>query len=228
MTQAQKTKYMLGNLAFSSKEQIKRYVQSIFARYEDGQRLNSTDESFVLDLLEWHPSASQKMGCGIHYIKIHVPPPWYNSKGFQIVRFDGSTTDFSYRVCLTPKLADQSVKFLAACRSAIAPQIAAFKRESFGDSESIYCTVTHRFIRWDESHADHYPKPFIDLVDEYLAASQVDVKTVKFTEGDNVQACRFADVDLATHWAEWHRQHAQLRVICGKANTRLGAHRKVS
>lgn len=219
--------YLLNGITFTSKDAIKKHVQGIFAAYKEGQSLNADDQKFVLALLEWHPHASQKIGVGVASVRIHIPKPW-TTKGFLLVRVDGSTTDFSYKVCLNPKLADQTVKFAAACRRAIAWEVAEFKRSTFGEEQTVWCSEEMREITKSESHVDHYPVPFCDLVDQYVAQTGIERKNVGFIEGDNVAVVKFSDPLLEQDFANWHRQNAQLRIISGKANVSLGAHRRTA
>lgn len=217
-------KYSLGGLSFSSKDAIKRHVQSIFAKYEVGARLTDCDFVFVRDLLEWHPSASQKIGCGVDRIEVHIPEPW-TSKGFLIARIDGSTTDFSYRICLQPKKAQAWVDYLAACRKAIVPQVSGFKIEAFRNREKVWCEVTESWLTWDDAHVDHFPVPFIDLVERFKTEQGLELESISYYgHGDNETFVALADPSLEKQWAEWHLKNAKLRVIDGRANSRLGAH----
>jgi Protein of unknown function (DUF3223) len=219
-------KYTLAGRGFPTKLAIQKEVQRIFNSYQPGDRLNSVDKAFALDLFDWHPSISQKIGVGIADIKIQMIG---NYKAFLIVRIDGSTTDISYRVCLNPKLADAQVKFQEACRTAIIYQKQNFKNAVYGANHVRLCPVTQKWLTKDETHVDHYPISFIDLVDRFVAECGIDVTSVMFSgHDDNEYTTRFADPTLDRKWADWHEQHATLRVICKNANLSLGAHRQAS
>jgi len=219
-----KNTYTLGGINFTSKESIKKHVQSIFASYREGDRLTPQDEKFVRDLIEWHPSASQKIGCGIDHIKIHVPKPW-TTKGFLIVRANGTTTDFSYRVCLYPQLADKQVKVQAAFRRAIAYQVAEFKKNAFANTQTVFCPVSQRFITWQEAHVDHYPTPFIDLFEDYIRSNNLSTNDIALLPSqDNKHVDGLADPRLEMDWQRWHIERAQLRIVDSTENVRMGAH----
>jgi len=215
--------YLLGGITFTNKTAIKKHIQQLVAKYGVGQHLGDEDSTFVRDLLEWHPSASQKIDCGIHHFEIHIPKPW-NTKGLLLVRTDGTSTDFSYNVCLNPNLANQRVEFKSAARRAIWPQVAEYKSNYFAGTEYAICELTGEQIHWDEAHVDHYPMPFADLLDKYVAKSGIDPDKVTFLDGDNQVSSQFADPRLEKDWADWHQLHARLRVIRSSENINLGRH----
>lgn len=221
--------YRLGDRDFTSKEAIKKHVQAIFAAYEPGEILSEIHFNFVYDLLNWHPSASQKIGCGISQIAIHIPKPW-KAKGFLAIRNDGTTTDFSYKICLNPQLAEHDMKVRDAFRYAIVSQVVALKKEAFRFSSLIVCPVTQQEIDWDSSHVDHHPIPFIDLYEQYLQESGISVKDIVLNpHGDNsALPHELADKRLERDWQRWHHQNAGLRVISASENIRLGAHRRTA
>ena len=44
---------------------------SCIIRYQVGDRLRAPDQKFILDkVLYYHPDHAQKVGCGVHYIKV--------------------------------------------------------------------------------------------------------------------------------------------------------------
>jgi hypothetical protein len=219
--------YKLAGITFTSKDAIKKHVRSIFDAYSVGQSLNDEHQKFVIELLQWHPMVEAKIGCGIARIEVHIPKPW-TTKGFLIVRTNGSKTDFSYLLCLNPKLAEQHNKFKAACRTAIVYEISEFKQAAFAGRATIWSDVDGREITWAEAHADHYPTPFCELLDRYVSESGIDIKTVRFVEADGQTSAKFADARLQRDFANWHRANAQLRIISGNLNVKLGAHRRTA
>jgi hypothetical protein len=220
--------YQLGDLTFTSKDAIKKHARSICQRLNAGDPLEGSDEAFVRDLLEWHPSASQKIGCGIDHFEVHIPKPW-NTKGLLLVRTDGTSTDFSYNVCLNPALANQHVKFKAACRRAIWGQVSSYKTQYFAGSDFAKCVLTGDLIRWDEAHVDHYPVPFADLLDRYVQETGLDADSVVMIDSyDHNAIDRIADPLLEKDWADWHKANASFRVVRADENIRLGRHAEVS
>ncbi|KAL8130590.1 hypothetical protein V2J09_019745 [Rumex salicifolius] len=70
-------------------------------RYMDGERLSAEDEKVVMDnFLCYHPSAEDKIGCGLDYIMVGRHPQFRWSRCLFIVRTDGEYIDFSYKKCL--------------------------------------------------------------------------------------------------------------------------------
>jgi hypothetical protein len=61
---------------------------------------------FLQHLLQRHPDAQRKIGCGISYFSAShnlMPGCYHTTKHFVLHRQDGSSTDFSYKKCLDSK-----------------------------------------------------------------------------------------------------------------------------
>lgn len=217
--------YHLAGLTFTSKAAIKKHIQQIVSRHEVGQPLEGNDFEFIYELLQWHPSASQKMGCGVQHFEIQITKPW-NTKSLLLVRVDGTSTDFSYNVCLNPTLATQHVNFRYAARRAVWDQILEYKTWYFAGKEYAVCQLTGDRIDWDNSHVDHHPVAFEDLLDHYITGLGIDISQVSFSDVDNQAYTEFLDSELRNHWSEWHRRNAGLRVIKASENLRLGRHKE--
>jgi len=59
---------------FSNTEEITAFFQTIFLKYNKGQTLSEEDQKYAEALLEYHPKAEQKKGCGVASIKIGSVP----------------------------------------------------------------------------------------------------------------------------------------------------------
>ncbi|KAG0566264.1 hypothetical protein KC19_7G050700 [Ceratodon purpureus] len=79
---------------------------------ETGGRLPVEDDEAVQAVLTYHPKYSEKVGCGIAYIKVDNSPDYPDVRCFWLVRTDGSETDFSYRKCLREKVLREFPSFV--------------------------------------------------------------------------------------------------------------------
>ena len=66
-----------------------------------------------------------KIGCGVK--DFFISKTMYGTMGFNLIRVDNSTTDFSFLQCVNPK--SEMMKIKQACRSAIRPTIELIKTD---------------------------------------------------------------------------------------------------
>jgi hypothetical protein len=85
--------------------QLSNIAKSILhTRYKVGERLETQDQRFILEkVLRYHPFCTQKIGCGVHYIKVDHHDSHSKSRCFFVVRTDGTVCDFSYHKCIKGK-----------------------------------------------------------------------------------------------------------------------------
>jgi hypothetical protein len=135
-----------------------------------------------------------------------------------VLRNDGTRTDFSYLECLKPSGQDQ--KFKSALRSAIAPDITLFRARTF-EAGPVYCPYTGERLQYLGSHVDHKsPKTFDKLVSDFVSEYEIDIRRV-IINGDGIDdnyRDTLADEELEASWIEFHRAHADLKVVSEKAN----------
>ncbi|KAG0566496.1 hypothetical protein KC19_7G068200 [Ceratodon purpureus] len=95
-------------------DDIVKSMRQIFRNQnnETGGRLSDEDDEAVQAVLTYHPKYSEKVGCGIAYIKVDNSPDYPDVRCFWLVRTDGSETDFSYRKCLREKVRREFPSFV--------------------------------------------------------------------------------------------------------------------
>ena len=86
---------------FAKKGDAHEVFRVMLNKYDPGHRLTETDSIDLMALLKHHTEYSAKIGVGVSYLA--VMRNQFNTQSFQIVRIDGSTDDFSYKHCITPK-----------------------------------------------------------------------------------------------------------------------------
>ncbi len=209
---------------FTKKADLVVRLRGIVADYPDNTRLNDNDLAFVLAILDRHPNAESKIGCGVDSMVVLTNPVYRNNRGFYLNRHDGTGTDWSWNECLraTPHIS----KVIQAMRFLVEPQTIAFKRNFFGTKESV-CELTGETIAFVGSHVDHVPpltfaKLAADFFDEY-GLNPADL-LLRDEFGDNKYTVDLDDDSLSSRWIEYHRSRSVLRVV-----SRLGnlSHSKV-
>jgi len=201
-----KQRLEIGGITFETKEAAKRHTSQLLRSLPFG---DVADEHvrFLLSLLKRHPKAREKEGTGI--LGFEVRRNDYGSKGFWVVRRDGTATAFSYRECISPTTNRTNV--LSAFRQEIQYQIIRFKRETW--SREYTCPITERSFEFDEGDVDHMPPLFVDMVHRFLADQCVELPDVLVRDGDGVIGAYLLDRRLAQEWREFHQKHARLSLL---------------
>ncbi len=219
--------YLLGNQWFCTKEDMKRHMQAMLQAYPLGGRTSLEDTEVLRALLEYHPRAAQKIGCGIATFEVRAAPAAPGlpaGRCFYLLRVDGSTDDFSYLKCLAAP--SPRALFRAICRRLIAPMMASYKDAYFqahaGPDDCIECPITHQRVSYEQAHVDHIPPAtFEELVRGFVSLHDLDESTIPLREIGGRMGQTFADDDLAQNWTLYHQVHAQVRVVSAYANLRI-------
>jgi hypothetical protein len=152
----------------------------MLAKYRNGEDANEQDSQFLRNLLERHPEAHQKIGCGVK--RFFRDSTDEGTDCFWLERDDGTTTDFSYKSCVNAKGKSLYQEFAEACRQAVQTYLDAAKREHFekhGNAEGkVPCEVTGELVAPYESHLDHKkPMTFQVIVATYIAARKIEIRS---------------------------------------------------
>ena len=213
MTIDEKDKTEVG-FNIGSVKDTKNYIRQIINQYGTDTVISKKHFDFMLNVLKKHPSAIEKIGCGVK--NMWFENTIYGNKCFWLERVDGTKTDFSFLQCFTNL--NPKADFLKACRKAIEPFIIDFRDGVFGNEETVFCPILNISITKHESHVDHYGISFIKIVRMFVELENVDFKKIKFIHEIGVT---FNDLNLKNKWIDFHNSHAQLRVISAIANQKL-------
>lgn len=208
------SEYTIGGRNFKSKKAVADMVRIILESYREGNVLDADDTLFLLDLLQLHPRKEEKIGCGVAYMKRTVSPTW-KTACFQLVRYDGSSTEFSWRECLYPSTHDADIK--KACREAIKEQIEQAKKAAY-EIVGLCCPITGEELTKVNLHIDHEPPMTFAVIYEQWK-DQPNTRKIKITgHRDNSDIVRFDDPLVAKDFAEFHRKRAKLRPLSVDGN----------
>jgi hypothetical protein len=204
---------------FTTKTALENRIREIRDRYSDGEILSHDDFDFMLEVLKGHPQFDAKCGAGIRNIFVNTNPEYTNTRCFWLTRTDGSSTDFSFKECLTPTL--QIKKFHNALRAAIEPFTMQFKRDHFDKYPESSCPITGERLDFVGSHVDHiFPQTFQELVEQFIKSNNIDVEKVEIIgdREDNNFKDKLVDEILREKWIEFHNTHATLQIVSRTAN----------
>lgn len=190
------------------------------------------DHADLLGLLALHPEAASKIGCGVDRFFVDAAAPnEFNGGGtccFWLVRTDGTTTDWSYRVALGGKHRGTRERVSLACRAIVADQVVEVMRQARGSDGNVRCAESGKILPHGAAEVDHAPPwPFWRIVDVFCEREGgIDAVAARLrpTE-DGISREMFVDEDMARRFAEWHRSVAVLRVVAKDTNARWGDHR---
>ncbi len=217
---------VIGTLQFNTQTKALAYFKTMLARYRAGDSISATDAAHLHNLIERHPQAPQKIGCGI--AGFYVEQTDKGTCCFWLERIDGSRTDFSYISCVKAKPKTLYQEFAEACREAVADDLKAAKKAFFdthGDETGrVPCDITGGLLLPHESHLDHaHPMTFEVIVRGFLAAERVTPsRSILSGSQDQQFATTFSDPDLVQRFRGFHHRVAQLRIIQSGLNLSLG------
>ncbi len=212
----------IGGLSFPTKSTAADHFRKMLYRHEIASQIPDPDATELNWLLERHPEFRDKLGGGIEHFSVRNA--LYGTRCFEIVRKDGSTTDFSFHSCVGGKAPSPLAEAITALRAEVAEDILQKKREWFAahrDAEGkVPCAITGARIAIEEAHADHAPpRSFGTLAIAFLEARGIDPGTGFVTPpGDNQYQPRVVDRTLAEEWRAYHHKLAVIRVVLKGAN----------
>jgi len=208
-------KITVGIKEFKTKKALTEYVRAVRDKYKIGEKIKGEDRLFLISLLERHKWAGQKIGCGIDYFYTEYTE--WRTKGFRLVRTDGTDTDFSFLCCITPNQSDKK-DFIKACRQAIKEQILEVKNNYSAGIKA--CDKCGCAISYSTCEVDHYPIMFKDIVKEFLERFP-NIELDKVTccdDWDGVSGVVITDEYIIKEWQKEHRNEATYRFLCVECN----------
>lgn len=216
--------YTVGGKQFKTKTAVIDYTKETLAGSPLGVALTGERFNVLRDLLDLHPEAKQKVGCGVERIEVRSNREFgEKARGFWVVRTDGSETDFSYRKCLEGERAYRN-KFLHTCRYAVRDHMEAFKAKFFQVATNPTCPLTGVSLNAKNSHVDHIPPhTFERIVQSFAVLNAIDINDPSLCENgvDGLIIPTFSSEILRDQFVYFHNAHAQLRVISADANVGL-------
>lgn len=212
---------IIGPFRFPSKAKAREEIRKVLHGASRDTPLEGTDYELIRGLLDCHPDAAEKIGCGVQSIEVRSIE--YGHPGFWIVREDGTGDDFSYKVSLDGA-PNHRAQVLSALRQAVRHQLNDHRQEHFflyADTDgSSVCPLTGLKIFADRVEVDHV-EPFGDLAEQFVARHGGYTGIIIGSSLDHPGAA-LADDGQVTDWLAYHEQNARLRVVHPSANRSRG------
>lgn len=207
----------LGGEFFTSRGEVLERAAAMLEKYEPGEELAGHDYNFARDMLDKHPRGIFVIGCGIKFITAYQPPKGRGrmpAKSLRIIRLDGTVALCGFRDVIFGQINGRD-DFIRAARHAVKKQIEMFSRRAFKSSLSqIWCGEEKTWIPYRNHTVKYLEQNLEELVDNYVAVKQLNFSCVRYLRPERGEdLVQFADVDDRREWQNWHRQHAQLRIV---------------
>jgi hypothetical protein len=221
----------IGPRLFPTKDAAKEHYRAILYRHLIGRRIPEPDATELAWLLERHPEVDQKIGAGIDYLSVR--DALYGKRCFEVVRIDGTSTDFSFGSCVDGRAPSPLTEALNALRAEVTEDILRSKREWFrkhGDDQGkVACAISGKRVTIEEAHADHAPpRLFGTLAIAFLTAHGIKPGPELITPpADNQYQPLLADRALAERWRQYHHELAVIRIVARGENLTRGHEGKV-
>ena len=163
--------------------------------------VGEVDALFLLtEVFPRHPDWAEKRGPGVSHVELRVHGE-YRSRGFFLVRTDGTAVDISYRVAIDG--VRNTARFTSAARFEVFGQITEWRRNHPAPADGMHC--------------DHIV-PFAKLPADWLGSIDLSSDEIVVTSQRVGYHDLFASRDLALSWQRYHRRHASFQWLAAEAN----------
>ena len=221
----------LGNKNFPTSKEAKEYFGNILKLSDIGRITDEELNQKLLDLLAHHPNKEVKIGVGVNHFyigEVVVPGVMNRERSFCLYRKDGSTTDFSFRKCISGKNPTFKQIVERACRHAISPDMKKAKINHFNKYQDhtfrVECEETKKLIKIDQANIDHKPpRTFEVIVSFWIEKNNRDRNLIKPTK--DLQIGYQLTDEAAQDFREYHKAHSKhsLRIVHANENSKLSS-----
>jgi hypothetical protein len=207
-------KIIIDNIEFSSKAKVIEYTRNLLNNIGEKIIYECNDSfNFLNELIQRHPDADEKIGCGISAFQIKRN--YCNKKAMEtyIIRFDNTSINYSWISCCNGKPKSDKELLLRAMRCSVVDQILEFRKKSI--LKCVFCGCNN-----GDFHVDHV-KPFKDLANIFLNNSEY-IPT-KFGKDLKYNQTIFLEDDnsFKMEWVNFHKS-AEYQILCERCNLRKG------
>jgi hypothetical protein len=210
---------------FKSQSEAEKFFQRILNKYGAGQTITGHDADMLRALIQRHPHAEQKIGCGIK--RFYWDWTETRTRPFWLERIDGSCDHWSAATAIKGSGNSLHQRFYEAGRVAVRSDIDRYISDyfnRFADTSGLApCQFSGEWVSIYECDVDHVPPmTFKALCDEFITTNNIALSSEMFISGRG-RECRikFADNNLAQRFQDYHTQYSDLRVIRAELNRGL-------
>jgi hypothetical protein len=205
---------ILPNITFRKQGDADAFFKALLNRYDDDEYLDGADEELVYELLQRHPDADYKIGCGVVGI-YRARSSDHPSSCFHVHREDGTRTDFSYKTCVRGASPGLKARFYEACQRSIAGTVATQKKLMFEMAGGeIPCHKTGVSTTFTTSDYRHTHPRFRDIVNGFVNINKILVSEELLSKGADMQySTEFVDPAMVDSFINYHAAIAKLEVF---------------
>lgn len=197
---------------------------SLFANKTSGQQYLKTlrentpcytkfTDDYLWNLIQYHPEASRKRVDEVDTFE-YILPSIGSIPVLRVNYRDNSSDTISINACLQNYFGKYH-KNTAAMES-FRKAVFDTKRKDFlkhmKEKRCFLCSSVHDIC------VDHYPIPFIAIVDDFFQNSEISWKDIVPTKNNIEHNVKFRQL-----WIDFHDEKASFRLLCRSCNSSLGA-----
>ena len=175
------SKVQIGNYTWGSKRAALKAIYEIRQCVNDGQPITGLMAELLTAATDLHADAAQKRGIGISHFTVE---PAGKDRCFWLHRWDGSSTDISFRYIFDSPNKQAKDDRIAALRQAIDYQVKPLRRPGYH---------VHHVVSFDTLMKGW-------LESEGLTLEQIEVKPTV----DGQMRCEMANNDQEASWQRYH------------------------
>ncbi|MEU7428570.1 DUF3223 domain-containing protein [Streptomyces sp. NPDC040750] len=209
--------FRIGHRRYPTKQAAGDAVRAVLYGYDVGSAVDRpADHLLLLDLLDLHEEALDKIGSGVDSFVI-APPLRGPHPGFAVVRTDGTRIDFSYLACLKPLTYRQQVS--SAMRAEVEDQVNAYftSRVAAG---SLVSDQSGAPLDYGDTHVSYFRGPTFAEIAATFAATVGGWDAIELNSSADQGIGTFTDRALAERWRSHHAEHAVLGLLSSQENLR--------
>lgn len=208
----------IDNKSFKTKLECEKYTRDLLNYIgitKSVKQTNAKDFDYLFSLCQRHPNNIEKLKQCIDFC---INRPALNSNGLElnIINNDGTTTEISWRKCVSGKSSTSKSKFNSALRYCISNQIKEFRNKS----NIAFCQECNCSLYQKCNHIDHFEPQFAQLVENFLENKSDVIIPDKYNKTPKTFELYFLENDewIGKLFEEYHLKNATLRVLCEKCN----------
>lgn len=199
----------IGNEVFKTKKDLLAKLKGMLHAAELGVELGEPEHSFLMEMLKRHPEGKKKVGPGVRAFRVTTSE--YKNRCFEVIRVDGTETDFSYTKCVTEPT--PLTELTKALRKAVERQLWEAKEKVFLWDETIACPVSGVTMTREQAVVEYEePNSFEWIVEEFCILERLKKEGLPIgpsPEGGIV----LTDPALEARWLAFHESKAKFRVM---------------
>ncbi|MFD7917466.1 DCL family protein [Streptomyces sp. NPDC059752] len=209
--------FHIGQRTYRTKGKAQEAVRAVLRGYQVGSTVDDPEHHLLLlDLLDMHPNAEDKIGPGVEAFAI-APPPRGPHPCFEVIRTDGTRIDFSYKDCLTPRTYRQQVL------NVMGEEVKQTKTDYFEARRAtgtLVSDLSGQPLASTDTAVSYFQGPSFNAIAEEFVESLGGWEAIELTGSAHQGLGRFVDRDLAEGWFIHHQSRAVLGLLTQQESLR--------